>query len=147
MKRLALDGMTAHWEFAYGPVERFEELVHQLDYPMLAINYYRRKTGKLVFPPYIINEKPGLRVGLIGISATIVDKVMPSHFSDGLKFTLGREELPGHVTQLRKKEGVDIIIVLSHLRFPQDMKLCREVDDVDILLSGHTHNRLSKLCG
>ena len=51
MKRLALDGMTAHWEFAYGPVERFEELVHQLDYPMLAINYYRRKTGKLGISP------------------------------------------------------------------------------------------------
>ena len=141
LNALALDGMTAHWEFAYGP-ERFEELVRQLDYPMLAINCYRQKTGELAFPPYVIKEISGLRVGVIGIAATIVDKVMPPHFSEGLKFTLGRAELPGYVEEMREKEGVDIIVVLSHLGFPQEMKLCREVDGIDVLLSGHTHNRL-----
>ena len=143
LNRLAFDAMTAHWEFAYGP-ERFEEIVGQLDYPMLAINCYRQETGNLAFPPYIVKEISGLRVGVVGIAATIVDKVMPPHFSEGLRFTLGREELPGYVAELREKEGVDVIVVLSHLGFPQEMKLCREVDGIDVLLSGHTHNRLNR---
>ncbi len=143
LNRLAFDGMTAHWEFAYGP-QRFEELVRQLDYPMLAINCYRQQTGDLAFPPYVIKEISGLRVGVIGIAATIVDKVMPPQFSEGLRFTLGREELPCYVAELREREGVDVIVVLSHLGFPQEMKLCREVDGIDVLLSGHTHNRLHR---
>lgn len=32
--------------------------------------------------------------------------------------------------------------MLSHLGFPQDCKLAREVAGIDVLLSGHTHNRL-----
>ena len=34
------------------------------------------------------------------------------------------------------------MVVLSHLGFPQDCKLAATVPGIDILLSGHTHNRL-----
>ena len=34
------------------------------------------------------------------------------------------------------------MVVFSHLGFPQDMKLAREVDGIDMLVSGHTHNRM-----
>jgi S-sulfosulfanyl-L-cysteine sulfohydrolase len=37
---------------------------------------------------------------------------------------------------------VDLVVVLSHLGFPQDVKLASEVAGIDILLSGHTHNRM-----
>jgi len=33
-------------------------------------------------------------------------------------------------------------VVLSHLGFPQEIKLVEEVDEIDILLSAHTHNRV-----
>lgn len=35
-----------------------------------------------------------------------------------------------------------MIVLLSHLGFPQDTKLLSEVEGIDICLSGHTHNRL-----
>lgn len=50
LNALAFDGMTAHWEFAYGPAN-FKRIVDKLEYPMLAINCYDKFTGKLVFPP------------------------------------------------------------------------------------------------
>jgi 2',3'-cyclic-nucleotide 2'-phosphodiesterase (5'-nucleotidase family) len=83
-----------------------------------------------------------LRIGIIGIAATIVDKTMPKHFSEGIYFTLGNKELPRYIKQLREIEKVDLIIVLSHLGYPQELKLAKEVDGIDVLLSGHTHNRL-----
>lgn len=141
LNALHFDAMTAHWEFAYGP-EQFKKIVQQLSYPVLACNVYVQASKKLVFPPYTICEAGGLRVGVIGIAANIVDKTMPPSFSEGLYFTLGNEELPGHISKLRAEEKVDLIVVLSHLGFPQDVKLAAEVKGIDILLSSHTHNRL-----
>ncbi len=143
LNKFNLDAMSAHWDFAYGP-KKFKELLSNLNYPMLAINVYDKVSDQLVFEPYIIKEVNGVRVGIIGIAATIVDKVMPKHFSEGLYFTLGNKELPGYIKKLKEKENVDIITVLSHLGFPQEVKLAKEVAGIDILLSAHTHNRMYK---
>lgn len=141
LNELNLDAMTAHWEFAFGP-ENFRKIVRMLNFPMLAINCYYKKSNNLVFQPFRIIDVDGLQVGVIGIAATIVDKTMPKHFSEGIYFTLGNKELPEHIRQLREIEKVDLIVVLSHLGYPQEVKLAKEVDGIDVLLSGHTHNRL-----
>jgi 2',3'-cyclic-nucleotide 2'-phosphodiesterase (5'-nucleotidase family) len=141
LNAMSFDAMTAHWEFAYGP-ERFNEVAACLAYPMLAINCYDEESGELVFDPYTIVEAAGLRVGVVGIAATIVDKTMPPSFSEGICFTLGNEELPEVINELRQGQGVDLVVLISHLGFPQEMKLAQEVDGIDVLLSGHTHNRV-----
>ncbi len=141
LNELDLDAMTAHWEFAHGP-DNFRDIVGKLNFPILAINCYENNSQKLVFPPFRIVEIENLRFGIIGIAATIVDKIMPKHFSKGIYFTLGNKELPGYIKQLREIEKVDLICVLSHLGYPQEIRLAKEVDGIDILLSGHTHNRL-----
>ena len=143
LNELSLDGMTVHWDFAYGPAQ-LRKLAGQLSYPVLAINCYQKDSGLLAFPPSHVVERGGIRVGIVGIAATIVDKGMPPAFSEGLCFTLGREELPAHLERLRNEERADLVVVLSHLGFPQDFQLASEVDGIDVLLSGHTHNRLEK---
>jgi sulfur-oxidizing protein SoxB len=141
LNALHFDAMTAHWEFAYGP-EQLKKVIRQLSYPLLACNVFDKESHELVFPAYRVYEVGGLRVGVIGIAATIVDKTMPASFSKGLYFTLGNKELPVHISTLRNEEKVDLVVVLSHLGFPQDVKLAKEVPGIDILLSSHTHNRL-----
>ena len=141
LNEMAFDAMTAHWEFAYGP-DHFKELSSKLVYPVLAINCYEKTTNKLFFPPYRVIERNGLRLGIIGIASNIVDKTMPEHFSKGVYFTMGDQELPEVIKKLRENERVDLIIVLSHLGYPQDLKLAQQIKVIDILLSGHTHNRL-----
>ena len=143
LNALHLDAMTAHWEFAYGP-KNFQQRVAQLNYPMLAINVFDQTTQERIFPPYSVKEIGGLRIGLIGIACNIVDKTMPPSFSEGVYFTLGREELPSIIDVLRTQEKVDLVVLISHLGFPQDMKLLSEVQGIDVCLSGHTHHRLHK---
>jgi 2',3'-cyclic-nucleotide 2'-phosphodiesterase (5'-nucleotidase family) len=143
LNSLGLDAMTAHWEFAYGP-KLFNERVAELNYPMLAINIFDKVTKKMVYQPYSIKEINGLRIGLIGIASNIVDKTMPPSFSDGIYFTLGKDELPPIIDVLRSKEKIDLIVLISHLGFTQDMKLLSEIQGIDVCLSGHTHNRLYK---
>ena len=143
LNALGLDAMTAHWEFAYGPAA-FKQRAAELSYPMLAINVYDKVTKQRVFPPYSVKEIGGLRIGLVGVASNIIDKTMPSSFSEGLYFSLGREELPPIIDVLRRREVVDLIVLISHLGFSQDMKLLSEVEGIDVCLSGHTHNRLYK---
>lgn len=140
---LGLDAWTVHWDFAYGP-DRMRELAAKLNHPLLACNCYVKATGELAYPAFTVIARGGVRVGVIGIAATILDKTMPPKFSEGLRFTLGNEELPGHIRTLRDTERVDVVVVLSHLGFPQDVKLASEVSGIDVLLSGHTHNRMDR---
>ena len=143
LNSLGLDAMTAHWEFAYVPTV-FNERVTELNYPMLANNVFDKVTKKPVYQSYAIKEIGGLRIGLIGIASNIVDKTMPKSFSEGIYFTLGKDELPPIIDLLRNKESIDLIVLISHLGFTQDMKLISEVQGIDVCLSGHTHNRLYK---
>lgn len=141
MNALAFDAMTAHWEFAYGPAH-FRQLAAQLNYPVLAINCYEAESDHLAFAPSRVVERGGLRIGIIGIASNIVDKSMPPSYSKGLRFSFGNTELPAHIERLRTEDRVDLIVVLSHLGFAQDAKLAAEVSGIDVLVSGHTHNRL-----
>lgn len=143
MNGLHFDAMTVHWEFAYGPAQ-VQRLAAQLSYPMLAINCYGKDDGELFFPPYRMLERGGLRIAVIGIASNVVDRTMPPAFSEGLRFTLGNEELPGWIAYVRTREHADLVVVLSHLGFPQDVKLAMEVSGIDILVSGHTHDRMEE---
>ncbi|GAC1562541.1 MAG: bifunctional metallophosphatase/5'-nucleotidase [Herpetosiphon sp.] len=135
------DAMTAHWEFAYGP-QVFKARAAALSYPVLAANVHHRDSGAPFFAQHVVQEAGGVRVGVVGLASNIVDKSMPASFSSGLRFSLGREELARIVASLRSQERVDLVVLLSHLGFPQDMHLLTEVTDIDVCLSGHTHNRL-----
>lgn len=141
MNELAPTAMTLHWEYAYGP-KRVAELVEHFDFPVVAANIYDKESGELVFAPYLVGDYAGVRVGIIGLASNIIDKTMPPNYSEGLRFTIGEEETAKHVAHLRSEEKVDLIILLSHLGFPQEMKLLEAVPDIDVCLSGHTHNRL-----
>lgn len=141
LNALELDAMTVHWEFAYGP-KRLLELASQMRFPVLAANVFSKDTGAPFLPPYAIKTVGPLRIGVIGLASNIVDKTMPPHFSEGIRFTMGEEELPTIVATLREKERADMIILISHLGFPQEMKLLSKVPGIDVCLSGHTHNRL-----
>lgn len=143
MNALQPNAMTAHWEFAYTP-QGFKKLTSQLDYPMLAMNVYEKDSKTLFFKPYEVIEMAGLRVGIAGIASNIVDKTMPPHFSEGVYFTTGRDELPEVIRVLREQEKVDLVVLNSHLGFPHDMHLLESIPGVDIGLSAHTHHRLEQ---
>ena len=110
---LGLDAWTAHWEFAWGP-EHLREIAGRMAHPLLAINCYDKQTDRPYFDTTRVIERAGLRIGVIGIAAVIVDRTMPPHFSEGVYLTIGNEELPGHIQRLRGEEQCDLIVVVSH---------------------------------
>lgn len=139
LNKMRFSAMVGHWDFAYGPGQ-LQNLAQQLNYPVLGMNVYK-ENGELFLPPFIMKTVGDLKVAVLGICCNIIDKTMPKHFSEGIKLTDGSEELPRYIEKV-KEQGADIVILLSHNGFPQDVSLLKKVKGVDVCLSAHTHNRL-----
>jgi sulfur-oxidizing protein SoxB len=139
LNELGISAMVGHWDFGYGPAQ-LKNLAAQLNYPLLGINVFHDE-GNLFLQPYTFVNAGALKIAVIGICCDIVDKTMPKHFSEGLKFTDGIRELPGYIREV-KEQGADLVFLLSHNGFPQDVALLKQVDGIDVCLSAHTHNRL-----
>ena len=142
MNAMGLDAATAHWDFAYTP-SHLRELSNKLNYPILSSNTYIYDKKKRLFDPYIIKDVDGMRVGIIGMACEHVVQGFPPKFSEGIYMSPEYEEIPKIVSELRNKEKVDFIILLSHLGMPTDYEILKTVVGVDVCLSGHTHNRLN----
>lgn len=139
LNALKPDALVGHWDFGYGP-EQLQKINEQLNFPILGCNVFT-EDGDNFLQSTALFETEGVKIGVVGICAMIVDKVMPKRMSGDLKFTSGIEELPKHIKELKDKSA-DIIVVLSHNGFPQDVELLKNVEGIDICLSAHTHNRI-----
>ncbi len=142
LNELGIDASNGgHWEYYYGP-EHFLQLSHLLNYPLYALNVYEKGTRKRIFSPYGILIKAGIRIGVLGLAATIVDDSMPASFAGNLEFTDGiaQDELPSLLPEIRAK--TDICCLISHMGLPQDIAIAKGNPGIDVIFSGHTHDRL-----
>jgi sulfur-oxidizing protein SoxB len=137
---LDLDAMTAHWEFAYG-LERVRELSEQLPHPLIAANF-TDDGGTLALPPFVVVERGGVKVAVIGLAAVVTVSVLPDADQRTARFSIGDSALKVLVPVLRHDHRAGVVVVLSHLGFPQDCRLARVVPGIDVILSGHTHDRM-----
>lgn len=144
LNHMGVQVMTpGNWEFGFGP-QVLRQRVATMEFPVIACNIQNGATGELEFPASHVCEVGGVRVGLIGITSPIVTETMPSPFGLGLRFVHPLDALPNQISRLRSRDEVDLIVVISHYGFPQDVQLARNINGIDIILSSHTHNRLAR---
>ena len=79
--------------------------------------------GELVFAPYRVVERGGLRIGVIGLACPIVDKTMPPASARACASRSAATSCRAGSSVCARAEGVDLVVVLSHLGFPQDVQL------------------------
>jgi sulfur-oxidizing protein SoxB len=142
LEKLQLDGwVPGNWDFAYGK-EQLKYLAERLHFPTLACNVKDDDPRSTFLKPYVIKEMAGLKVGVIGLTYPYVDETMPTSFSKGFTFSKGVDETQEAVSELKGK--VDMIVLLSHMGLPLDVELARITDGIDLILSGHSHDRIEK---
>ncbi|HLP59936.1 MAG TPA: 5'-nucleotidase C-terminal domain-containing protein, partial [Candidatus Deferrimicrobium sp.] len=95
--------------------------------------------GKL--KPYTIKKFGSRKVGIIGITTTETPSV--SNPGERLVFNTPIPVVKDLTAELTR-QGVDIIIVLSHEGFQNDIELAKAVDGIDIIVGGHTHTLLGR---
>ncbi len=109
-------------------------------FPSVAINVYNDApvpNRNRVLDPYVILERNGVSIAVIGITAAIVPQ-QADVFNIGLRFTQGVDELPG-IIEAVKAAGADLIVVQSELGLSQNIEIARSFEDIDVMYSAHTH--------
>ncbi|HEX3010777.1 MAG TPA: bifunctional UDP-sugar hydrolase/5'-nucleotidase [Syntrophomonadaceae bacterium] len=96
---------------------------------------------------YTILNRKGYKIGIFGIIGKDAASNAPMA---GVKFTDPVEQARRIVNKLENKEKVDMIICLSHSgtvsdkEKSEDVILAKEVPEIDVIISGHTHTTLNK---
>ena len=140
LNALKLDlGIPGNWEVVYG-AGVLEQRAREFRHPLIAANIRDATTRKLIFPPYLVKEVGGVRIGVIGFTDPDVPERQPPSYSKGLIFE-GAEVLPPVIEELRHREKVDLVILLNHVGLPKAIGLAETLKGVDLVLSGDTHER------
>lgn len=145
LKLMKLDAMcTGNHEFDKGPVALaiFISGAHK-QFPVLSANISVEKERFLVgkLKPYEIKKFGSRKVGIIGLTTTETPAV--SSPGQRLVFNDPIPVVKTLVAELTRK-GVNIIILLSHQGFQNDIELAKAVDGVDVVVGGHTHTLLGR---
>ncbi|QIA27787.1 bifunctional metallophosphatase/5'-nucleotidase [Thermaerobacter sp. PB12/4term] len=115
----------------------------------LTANVVDAKTGEPLFPPYAMVRVRGIPVGFIGVTLKETPTIVTPTGVAGVRFLDEAESVNRYVAEL-KRQGVETIIVLLHQGGEGDRRggpisgaivpIVEAMDDeVDVVLSGHTH--------
>lgn len=141
MSAAGYDAMTpGNHEFS-ASYDEFNRNIRTAIFPLVSANIVDRKTGNLALPKYVIFEVDGVKIAVFGLTVPIPNYRAAREGFDFLEPIKAAKEL---VPQLR--EEADIVVALTHLsgsaRLIEDEKLAREVPGIDVIVSGHAHQRL-----
>lgn len=106
-------------------------------------NTFGCKVGELFLDPTHIIEKEGIKIGFIGLTSDIVDR-MHEMMGFNLDFTQGKENyvtlINDYATEL-KNAGADMVVVMSELGIHKDYALAKVLskENVQVIFSAHTH--------
>ena len=142
LTRLKFDAMTlGNHEFDKG-ADYLAGFLEYTDVPILGANINASGVPKLAkqLKPYTILSFGDERVGVIGL--TTKDTQFVSSPGPGVIFADEAETARTYIKEL-EEQGVDKIILLTHVGLGHDKKLAAEVAGVDVIVGGHSHSLLA----
>ena len=142
MNGLKPDAMTFHWEFTLGS-ERVNELVSSLPFTSLGQNIFDAEWDEPaeLFKPYKFFERGGVKIAVIGQAFPYMPIANPRWMFPEYSFGIREDNMAAMVQEVRD-QGAELVVVLSHNGFDVDKKMAGNVEGIDVILSGHTHDAL-----
>jgi len=140
MNALAPDAMTAHWEFTFGK-DRVDEIVEGLAFPLLGANIFDAEWDEPAYDAYKMFERGGVKIAVIGQAFPYLPIANPRWMFPGLSFGVREQRMQEVVREVREA-GAELVVCLSHNGFDVDRKMAAQVDGIDVILCGHTHDAL-----
>ncbi|KAJ2760797.1 hypothetical protein H4S06_001546 [Coemansia sp. BCRC 34490] len=152
LNSLSIDASTfGNHEFDQG-IDQLEHLIGRNNFPWVVTNLTDRETGgpaaRSNSARYLVKQAGSLRIGIIGIvEKEWLDTLpcLPPTF-EYHDFVESARDMATRLKQgsVEDERGVcaacDLVICLSHMRLPNDIKLADSCADViDLVLSGHDH--------
>ena len=146
LEALGVEATTGHWEFTLG-ADRVVELFGELDRPgassliFLAGNVRDTEFAEPVFNSAHLFERGGIAVAVIGQAFPYTPIANPRWMIPNWSFGIRETDVRRSVAAARR-QGAQVVVLLSHNGFDVDAKLASRVDGIDIILTAHTHDAL-----
>ena len=156
MNALQYDAMAVgNHEYNFG-LQVLRKARSEAKFPWLSANTYNKGTNETHYPPYIVKEIGGVRIGILGLTTPGVPiwENLPNYA--GLEFHDPLLEAKKWVPVLRSKEQANVVVIAMHMGLEEDLRtgevnpgqvqnenraiaIAREVPGVDLIFMGHTH--------
>lgn len=126
-------------DFDYG-LARTHQLAELARFPMRGANAL--DSGQPIFGrPWHVFTVNDVRVAILALSYHNTDETGSKANVRGLEFTNGIEATRRYLPEMR--EAADVVVLLSHQGTGVDRKLARELSGVDLIVGGHSHDRIA----
>ncbi|WP_188385497.1 bifunctional metallophosphatase/5'-nucleotidase [Ornithinibacillus halotolerans] len=160
MNRIGIDaGVIGNHEFNFGK-EILHNAFNESSYPWLSANLVDENGDPFFGKPYTIKTlSNGVRIAIVGVTTHYIPNwESPAHI-EGIYFQDALDTLKKWVEYIHSKENPDLLIASYHGGFERDIltgepteeltgenqgyAMCKEIDGIDILLTGHQHRILA----
>ena len=138
-------------EFDNG-LEDLGRRLSSLEMPVVVCNYDFSpfEAGKYI-KPYVIVEKAGLKIGVIGVLCDLKSMVAADIAERVPEFPMV-ETVQKYADLLKVDEGCDLVIALTHIGYEEhtpgditDPILCSKTRNLDLIVGGHSHTFLEEM--
>ena len=130
----------------------FDRWAADCRFPVLGANVTDASTGKPHFQPYVVLEREGVRIAVLGMITPAIPMWLPGNLWAGLSFEDMEETARRWMPVIREREKPDVVIGLFHsgkeavlmggkYRDNASVEVARRVPGFDVVLIGHDHAR------
>ncbi len=133
----------------------FDRLYSEVKMPVLAANVIDESTSEPYFTPYVMLEREGFKIAVLGLTTPYVVTWVPDRLRPGLRFEQLEAAAAKWVNLIQEKEHPDLMIGMLHSgwepqaqNLPPDHPLGREnatkwvaenIPGFDLIFYGHDH--------
>ena len=128
----------------------FDRWAGDCDFPVLGANVVETATGKPHFKPYVVLEREGVRIAVLGMITPAIPMWLSENLWQGLRFDDMEETARKWMKVIREEERADVVVGLFHAgkeayvmggkyRENASVDVARRVPGFDVVLMGHDH--------
>ena len=128
----------------------YDKWIKELNCPVVGANIIVLKSGKPYVEPYVIIEREGVRVAILGMLTPAIPNWLHQSLWSGMRFEEMVSCTKRWVKILREQEKADVVIGLFHSgwdggivtdEYDEDatQKVAEQVEGLDVIFFGHDH--------
>ncbi len=130
----------------------YDKWIRELNCPVLGANVISTKTGKPYTKPYIILQREGVKIAVLGMLTPAIPNWLTGNLWSGMRFENMVTSARHWMKYIQEHEDPDVVIGLFHsgkdggIKTPDyeedaALRVAKEVPGFDLVLFGHDHTR------
>ena len=129
----------------------YDRWIRQCNFPILGANTVVAATGKPYLKPYVILEREGVKIAVIGMITPAIPAWLAENLWSGLRFDDTKSSMTYWAKYVNETEKPDLTIAILHSGSEltklgdyienNSIEIAKTIPGIDIVMCGHDHRR------